>query len=380
MRFRVPSSCSSSGSSNVDRTVHADGRRRGESAVRPHAADSVPRIFLVRRLALAFIALEKPRHEKLFRQRRQFHATRLAVPDELRRVVEVDDFDDGARLWGVIGNFIVVFRACWGARGQSHQGIAIGRRHIGAVEQLLVRKPVPLRRELGAAGKNAGDAGLANRRSRRLEPQRQRLEQLRRREHAADVVTGLEYRDRLIDDVALVGLEVIHPAFLDELDDPSRIEIDAERDAAAELREMLDRQSKTAGTRGAQHQPVRAFREVLVRQRRAEQLVIGAEILERHAGLRNARRAAGLEHIRRLAGESLRDPALHGTAAQPFVLECRKPRQVAEPADLLPRIPSELVCVVEPERRPRRRIEMPIDDVANMRVERGSRRLCRCTH
>ena len=43
----------------------------------------------------------------------------------------------------------------------------------------------------------------------RLEPQRERLEQLRRREHALDVVTGLQDRDGLIDDVILVGLEVL---------------------------------------------------------------------------------------------------------------------------------------------------------------------------
>ena len=70
----------------------------------------------------------------------------------------------------------------------------------------------------------------------------QRLEQLRRGEHALDVVPGAEDRDRLIDAVLLVRFEVLHPALLDQLDDPPRIEIDAEADAAAVLGEMLDRQ------------------------------------------------------------------------------------------------------------------------------------------
>ena len=91
--------------------------------------------------------------------------------------------------------------------------------------------------------------------------QRQRLQQLRRREHAADVVAGAEDRDRLVDDVVLVGLEVIHPALLDQLDDPARIEIDREADAAAVLRQMLDRQPQPARTARPQHQPVGALRE-----------------------------------------------------------------------------------------------------------------------
>src|SRR5262245_26541387 len=49
------------------------GRRR-EAPERPDATDSVPRILFVRRLALAFIPLEKAGHEELLRQRRQLDA------------------------------------------------------------------------------------------------------------------------------------------------------------------------------------------------------------------------------------------------------------------------------------------------------------------
>ena len=111
---------------------------------------------------------------------------------------------------------------------------------------------------------------LRMRRAHRLEPQRQRLEQLRRREHALDVVAGAEDRDRLIDDVILVGLQVLGPALLDQLDDPARIEVDAEADAAAMLRQVLDRQPQPARAGRAEHQPVRALRKLVVGQRVAE--------------------------------------------------------------------------------------------------------------
>ncbi len=68
-----------------------------------------------------------------------------------------------------------------------------------------------------------------------FEPAAQGVEQLGGREHALDVVLGRKDGERLVDDVFLIGLEVLHPAFLDDLDDPARIEIDAEADAAAEL-------------------------------------------------------------------------------------------------------------------------------------------------
>ena len=45
-----------------------------------------------------------------------------------------------------------------------------------------------------------------------------------------------QQRQRLIDDVTLVGLHLIHLPVLDQLDHPARIEIDHEADAAAMLR------------------------------------------------------------------------------------------------------------------------------------------------
>ena len=97
------------------------------------------------------------------------------------------------------------------------------------------------------------------------------FEQLRRGEHALDVVPGGEDRERLVDAVLLVRFEVLHPALLDELDDPPRIEVDAEADAAAILGQMLDRQPQPPRAAGAEHQPVRPLGKILVGQRVAEQ-------------------------------------------------------------------------------------------------------------
>ena len=95
-------------------------------------------------------------------------------------------------------------------------------------------EPRPLRRELGAAAEDAGDAGVFERLALLLERLAQGLEQLRRGEHALDVVPGREDRQRLVDAVLLVRFEVLHPALLDQLHDPPRIEVDAEADAAAD--------------------------------------------------------------------------------------------------------------------------------------------------
>ena len=49
--------------------------------------------------------------------------------------------------------------------------------------------------------------------------------------------------------VILVGLQVLHPALLDQLDHPARIEIHAEADAAAMLRQVFDAKAQDAADR-----------------------------------------------------------------------------------------------------------------------------------
>ena len=107
-------------------------------------------------------------------------------------------------------------------------------------------------------------------------------------------MTGRQRGDGLVDHVGLVGLQVIHPALPDQLDHPARVEIDAEADAAAMLREVLHREAQAARTARPEHQPVGPLREALVGQRVGEQLVVGPEVVDGDAALRYAGRPARL--------------------------------------------------------------------------------------
>src|SRR6478672_6819817 len=49
--------------------INTNRRRCGESAERPHAADAIPRISLIRRFALALVSLQETRHEEFLRER-----------------------------------------------------------------------------------------------------------------------------------------------------------------------------------------------------------------------------------------------------------------------------------------------------------------------
>src|SRR4051794_21490385 len=91
-------------------SVHANGCRRREAAIRPHSADAVPRVFLVRRLALPLVALEEAGHEEFLCQRRELHAAGLSIFDDPVLVVELDHFDDGAGLRRVVDDLVTVGR------------------------------------------------------------------------------------------------------------------------------------------------------------------------------------------------------------------------------------------------------------------------------
>ena len=177
-----------------------------------------------------------------------------------------DDFDHRPRLRRIVRDLVVVERAAGRAGCKPHQRIAVGRRHEGAIEQFFVGEPIPLRREFRASGEDPGDAHLSNRGSHGFQPQGERFEQLRRREHASDIVARLKDGHRLIDHMIFVRLEMFAPALLDELDHPPRIEIDAEADAATNLREVFDAKAETSRTRRPEHEPVAAAREMLVRE------------------------------------------------------------------------------------------------------------------
>jgi len=138
---------------------------------------------------------------------------------------------------------------------------------------------------------------------------------------------------------------------------------------------VLDREAQPARPRRTEHQPVRALGKVLVGQRPAEELVVGAEVLDGDPALGDAGRAAGLEDVNRPSREPFRNPALDRTAAQPLVLEQSEAPQVVEAADLAARVPAEARGEIEPKRRSGGGIEMPVDHLPDPRVELGARLL-----
>ena len=135
-----------------------------------------------------------------------------------------------------------------------------------------------------------------------FERQTKRFDQLGRAEHAFDVMAGAEDRERLIDAMLLIRLELLHPAVFDELDDPAWIEIDAEADAAAMLRQVFHRKPQATRTRRAEHQPIRYPWKILLGQCVAEKRVVDAKVLDCDSAFRNAGGPAGFKDVHRLIG------------------------------------------------------------------------------
>src|SRR4051794_24322677 len=167
-----------------------------------------------------------------------------------------------------------------------------------------------------------------------------------------------------------VRLEVVHPAFFDELDDPSRVEVDTEADAAAMLRQVLDGETQTPRARRAEHQPVCTHWEVLLGQCFAEQRIVDPEVFTRNSAFWNTRRAAGFEDVDGFSVEPFGHPASYGSAAKPLVFERRKLAKVIERADIPQRIKLELLLELEPKRAAGGFVEVPRDGFRDMRVER----------
>src|SRR5262245_51802722 len=173
----------------------------------------------------------------------------------------------------------------------------------------------------------------------------------------------------------LVRLEMFHPALIDQLDYPARVEVDAEADATAMLTEMLDGQAEAPWSGRPEHQPVRTLGKVLLWESLAEQLVIGAKVVGRHTTLRHAGSPARFEHVDRLVSVRLWHPAPHGPAAQPIVLAQAELAQVLESADIFSWVKAQLGSKLQPKRRSGVGIEVPAHDVAHMCVELFTGRL-----
>ena len=162
---------------------------------------------------------------------------------------------------------------------------------------------------------------------------------------------------------------MLHPSLLNELDDPARVEIDAEADTATVLGEMLDREPQPPRPRRPEHQPVGAAREVFIGERVAELLVIGAEVAHVDARLRHAGGATGLEDIGGLAGKALGDPARHRATPEPFVLERGELLQVVVILDLGDRIERQRLRILQPEGAAGGGVEMPGHHLHGMGIE-----------
>ena len=147
----------------------------------------------------------------------------------------------------------------------------------------------------------------------------------------------------LIDAMLFVEIGFLNFAALEELDDPARVEIDAEGDAAAMLGEMLDGQAQPARAGGAEHEPVGSLGEGLVGERVAEILVIDAEIVDLKAALGDAGRTAGLEDVDRLARQPLGQPPAHRAAAKPVIFEVGQFPEVGIAVDFLARVDAGLL-------------------------------------
>ena len=137
---------------------------------------------------------------------------------------------------------------------------------------------------------------------------------------------------------------------------------------------MLDRKPQPARPARSNHQPVRALRKRIVRQRLAEIRVVDSEVLVCDSRFRHTRAAASLENEDRFVRVRLRHPAPHRSAAQPFVFEGTEAIEVVVPGDVLPRIERQRLRAIEPERTTSGRVEMPSNDVPHVSVEPLARR------
>src|SRR5215813_10585157 len=168
-------------------SINADGGLGGEFTERTNSAHSIPRVPFAWPLTFAFVSFQKTGNEGFASQRGQSHAAGLAVIDDHVRILESDHFDDGARLWRVISDFVAVPRRDRLRAGQPHQRVAVSRRQIDSVaQQLFHREARVLRREFGPAGEDAGDSRLSDGGSEVLQRLGERFEQFWRREHTFD--------------------------------------------------------------------------------------------------------------------------------------------------------------------------------------------------
>jgi hypothetical protein len=146
------------------------------------------------------------------------------------------------------------------------------------------------------------------------------------------------------------------------------------------LRQMFDRKPEPSRSGRAEHQPVRAFREILIRERFAEQRVIYAEIFYIDPGLRHAGAAARFKYVNGPVGKTARHPSAHRAAAQPFVLKRAELAEIGVALNLAARVEIKSFGKLKPEGRAGFRVEMPPDNFSRPGIELLVRRSDLCLH
>ena len=160
-----------------------------------------------------------------------------------------------------------------------------------------------------------------------------------------------------------------------QLDDPPRIEIDAEADAAADVEPGARSPAAGAADPTARASANGAARKVLVGQR------LPTSARSRSSDPRSRRATSECRSCRRSrrrkpasCRHSRADPAanvgIRRSAAQPVVLEQSEELEIGEPVNVLERIEFERFGPFEPEWRAGVRREMPLYDLAHLFVER----------
>jgi hypothetical protein len=75
---------------------------------RSNSTDTIPRILREWLLAFTFISFEEPRNKELFGHRVELGSARLSKANDLLMVIEVDNLNDRARLWRIVGDCVII--------------------------------------------------------------------------------------------------------------------------------------------------------------------------------------------------------------------------------------------------------------------------------
>src|SRR5436853_6191584 len=142
---------------NRQRLIHALYHLGLKSRERPDVSNSVPRILIIRRLALGLIAFKETGHEELASKRRQPHSSSGSIFHESIRIVRIDNLNHRPRRRRVVDHGVVVFGPRGLVHGKPHQRVSIGRREVDSVQQLFDRVSMKLGSHLGPAAKYALD-------------------------------------------------------------------------------------------------------------------------------------------------------------------------------------------------------------------------------